>query len=1084
MTTTILLGAYLNGVVLSATDTTIAHSGSIYNNGGAAVLGPGGTAWTISNYGTVTSTAADGVSLAAGGLVTNAASATITGYYGVDIAGAAGVVVNAGLVSGTGRYGVGVSLAAGGAVTNTVSGYIRGYFGIGVSGAAATVVNAGTIQAYASGTSSTGILLKLGGYVSNAESGVIDGSAGVYSTAAATVVNMGMIAGTAVAKGSAGVDLQAGGTVSNASYGVISGFNGIANYGTAGDITIVNDGTLLGSGSTFTSAGIYLLSGGFVSNTVSGTIAGYTGVYAKSGSLTATVINDGTISGTGTLFSAGGIDLVSGGFVSNASSGRITGYEGVFSYNVGAVTLVNAGSIIATGHTFSAGAYLGSGSSVTNSSGGVILGNTGVLMLKTAGMVNNAGTIGGLGGFGYSGIQFDQGGTVTNAASGAIYGYAGVDVRGSSGTVINAGSIGGSGADGVTFRSGGYVNNMLSAAITGYTGVNIAGGSGTVVNAGTIGGVGLFHATGISLSSGGLVSNAAAGVITGYTGIYALGLATVDNSGQITGTSAAGYEGISLAAGGTVFNAGTITGVAGIAIGLGYNGGGGDRLIINPGAVFQGSVVAQTGILPLDGNTLELASAGATGTLTGVGSAYAGFGTITSDANATWVVAGSVIGGGTVEIGAASEITFNGSVASAWATGFTANTGTLGLGDPAGFSPTVYGFRAGNTFDFTSISSAGSLHAGIFGSNLLTLASSGTVLAQVTIAPSPSLATATFLATPDGRFGTFVTEGPPICFLPGTMIATPLGETEVERLHPGDTVLTAGGQERRIVWIGAGRVLATRGQRSAATPVIVRKGALAENVPHHDLRISKAHSLFLDGVLIPVEFLVNHRSILWDDRAQEVSLYHIELETHDVLLANGAAAESYRDDGNRWLFQNANDAWGQPPQRPCARVLTEGPVLDAIWQRLLDRSGPRPRLLLTGDPDLHVVVDGQRIDAASRDGAFHVFRLAVPAPDLHVLSRSAAPQELGLHRDPRLLGVALRQVLIRQGTRRRVIEVDDARLTDGFHRFEPDNGWRWTDGDAVLPAALFAGFAGTVELVLHCGAATQYVDDGKRRRVA
>jgi Hint domain len=97
--------------------------------------------------------------------------------------------------------------------------------------------------------------------------------------------------------------------------------------------------------------------------------------------------------------------------------------------------------------------------------------------------------------------------------------------------------------------------------------------------------------------------------------------------------------------------------------------------------------------------------------------------------------------------------------------------------------------------------------------------------------------------------------------------------------------------------------LATRGRRSAATPVIVRKGALAHNVPHLGLHITKGHSLYLDGVLIPVEFLVNHRSILWDDRAQEVTVFHLELDAHDVLVANGAAAESYRDDGNRLMFQ-------------------------------------------------------------------------------------------------------------------------------------------------------------------------------------
>ena len=147
--------------------------------------------------------------------------------------------------------------------------------------------------------------------------------------------------------------------------------------------------------------------------------------------------------------------------------------------------------------------------------------------------------------------------------------------------------------------------------------------------------------------------------------------------------------------------------------------------------------------------------------------------------------------------------------------------------------------------------------------------------------------------------------------------------------------MTLSGEARPIAWIGTGRVLATRGRRNAATPVIVRKGALADNVPHRDLRVTKGHALYLDGVLIPVEFLVNHRSILWDDRAQEVTIYHIELETHDVLLANGAPAESYRDDGNRWLFQNANSGWDLPPQAACAPVLTGGPVVDrsgaACW---------------------------------------------------------------------------------------------------------------------------------------------------------
>jgi hypothetical protein len=246
----------------------------------------------------------------------------------------------------------------------------------------------------------------------------------------------------------------------------------------------------------------------------------------------------------------------------------------------------------------------------------------------------------------------------------------------------------------------------------------------------------------------------------------------------------------------------------------------------------------------------------------------------------------------------------------------------------------------------------------------------------------------------------------------------------------------------------------------------VRKNALADNVPHRDLRMTKGHSLYIFGVLIPVEFLVNHRTILWDDHAQEVTIYHIELEAHDVLLANGAPAESYRDDGNRWLFQNANSGWGLPPREPCAPVLTGDPMVDTIWQRLLKRAGPRQSLPLTDDADLHLSLDGRRLDAAERVGDVYVFQLPVVPSALNVVSHAASPEELGLARDPRVLGVALRRLVARKGTRLRVIEAKDEQLTRGFHAFEADNGFRWTDGDAAIPAGLYAGLTAPLEMVL------------------
>src|SRR5665213_3347080 len=56
----------------------------------------------------------------------------------------------------------------------------------------------------------------------------------------------------------------------------------------------------------------------------------------------------------------------------------------------------------------------------------------------------------------------------------------------------------------------------------------------------------------------------------------------------------------------------------------------------------------------------------------------------------------------------------------------------------------------------------------------------------------------------------------------------------------------------------------------------------------------------------------------------------------------------------------------------------------------------------------------------------------------------------------------------------RTIAVTDPALSEGFHAFEPDNGPRWTDGDAALPASLFGLLDGPNDLVLQVGATASY----------
>jgi hypothetical protein len=299
-----------------------------------------------------------------------------------------------------------------------------------------------------------------------------------------------------------------------------------------------------------------------------------------------------------------------------------------------------------------------------------------------------------------------------------------------------------------------------------------------------------------------------------------------------------------------------------------------------------------------------------------------------------------------------------------------------------------------------------------------------------------------------------------LCFCAGTQIATPTGEVAVEHLAVGDLVLTLDGRRVPINWIGTGQSLLPHGGRSPATPVLVRAGALGDGVPRRDLRITKGHSLYLEGVLIPVENLINHRTILWDDEARSVVVYHIELATHEVLLANGAPAESYRDDGNRVQFQNVNPGWDVvPPMEPFAPIMTNGKLVEALWQRLALRAQPDMPIALTEDPDLHLRVDGMRVAPSVARHGIHAFEIMPGATDVRIASRSAIPSELGLNSDQRRLGVAVQRVVLRQEGLKLEIDAESATLGAGFQGYECGGGFRWTDGAGVLPQSVLAVFA-------------------------
>jgi hypothetical protein len=141
------------------------------------------------------------------------------------------------------------------------------------------------------------------------------------------------------------------------------------------------------------------------------------------------------------------------------------------------------------------------------------------------------------------------------------------------------------------------------------------------------------------------------------------------------------------------------------------------------------------------------------------------------------------------------------------------------------------------------------------------------------------------------------------CYANGTMILTEMGEIPVEALAPGDRVATASGRLARIVWIGHRRVdLAAYPRAPDVTPVRVRAGAFGSALPVRDLVLSPDHAVMVAGALIPVRHLVNGVSIAREARGF-VTYWHVELDRHDAIAAEGMACESYLDTGNRASFE-------------------------------------------------------------------------------------------------------------------------------------------------------------------------------------
>lgn len=301
------------------------------------------------------------------------------------------------------------------------------------------------------------------------------------------------------------------------------------------------------------------------------------------------------------------------------------------------------------------------------------------------------------------------------------------------------------------------------------------------------------------------------------------------------------------------------------------------------------------------------------------------------------------------------------------------------------------------------------------------------------------------------------------CYARGSRILTPSGEVEIERLTIGGLVTTAFGEARPIRWIGHRWVdCANHPDPFSVWPVRIAAGAIADQRPTRDLVVSPDHSLYIDGALTRAAKLLNGTTIR-RERPASVEYWHVELETHDILVAEALPAESYLDCGNRAAFAENDGPVDLHPRfapsaeaeaswraRSCAPRADEGETIVAMRERVARRAlalGART----TGDPGLQLIADGETLTPIAVEARRFRFEIPEGATELRLVSRAAIPADMAAleNCDSRRLGVRVSDVFIDGSS----VEANHPAFQRGWHEIEVEGGResRWTVGDAALP---------------------------------
>jgi autotransporter passenger strand-loop-strand repeat protein len=779
---------------------------------------------------------------------------------------------------------------------------------------------------------------------------------------------------------------------------------------------------------------------------VSGNVVS-TGLTVTSGS-TLTVLAGGTVvsatvlSGGAEVVSAGGVDsgsIVAAGatqtVLGSATGGQIDGTQLVSAatavvsnetvYNGGTVdlylkgasandvTLTNGGVLNISGNATATGTVISSGGLIDIESAKGTL--AGALTFIGSGTLEESVVVSS--GFGELGVISGFGaGDVIDLTAIAAGGTMTTSLVGSQTVVVVSASTNQS------FTFAGDIGSSLSLIANGSGGEEIAfnapaQNSGTVVSAGVT-------STGLTVASGQTLTVAAGGSIVSTT-ILAGGSATVTGSDTSATIAVGGFETVLGSAAGDLVEGTQLVSAATATVSNETVVGGGIVDLYLKGAVGENLTMSSGGTLNISGNAT------------------------TSN---TTITSGGIIDLESPKANVTGSLTFVGA-------GTLEETAVISAG--FGVSATISGFSAGDSLDLqvAPYSAAGTVSVApgtAAATEVVTISEGGS---NYVFDFAGDYTAAEFTLAQDAEGGTELTTTYLPCYARGTRILTERGEVVVETLAVGDTVITASGGRRPIIWIGhRGLDLGRHPDPAAVSPVRIRAGAFGESRPMRDLWLSPRHSVAIDGVLMPIIDLVNGSTVV-QVMCPKVEYWHIELDAHDVVLAEGQAAESYLDNGNRTAFLNGGAFIDAHPdfapkhwQDTCLPLVTEGALLDRTRANLLERATVLG-YAIDADHDVHLVVDGVRIEPRQIGEARFAFTLPLDGTEATLVSRCFVPaQTVPFGRDVRSLGVCVMRLQIDGED---VSLDDDGAFSDGWHALERDGGLttrRWTQGMARLPS--------------------------------